>query len=206
MAFFRGKIFPNLFPLLFQAKKMSVVGTKDAQQLNPYSFGCSIMTHQLQHWSRVGFRGSFCVNFAHKVLETSFRVMTEYYTQASQTPSQLKMTVDMKLLTFQSWFLLCVSLVYRTCCYNCDLEPTLSVLPHQHNYWCSMHLGISKWTCIAGKTLYSIQLVIFWIGHELSKKLIYAVYKLCCFLFCATYHGLSFSNANIHVVLCEIIR
>ena len=47
--FFRGKIFPNLFPLLFQAKKMSVVGTKDAQQLNPYSFGCSIMTHQLQH-------------------------------------------------------------------------------------------------------------------------------------------------------------
>lgn len=201
MAFFRGKIFPNLFPLLFQAKKMSVVGTKDAQQLNPYSFGCSIMTHQLQHWSRVGFRGSFCVNFAHKVLETSFRDL-----ETSLRGHTLKMTVNMKLLTFQRWFPLCVSLVYRKCCCRCDLEPTLSVLPHQHNYWCSMHLGISKWTCIVGKTLYSIQLVIFWIGHELSKKLIYAVYKLCCFLFCATYHGLSFSNANVHVVLCEIIR
>jgi len=28
MAFFRGNIFPNLIPLLFQAKKMSVTGTK----------------------------------------------------------------------------------------------------------------------------------------------------------------------------------
>ena len=56
----------------------------------------------------------------------------------------LKMTVNMKLLTFQRWFPLCVSLVYRKCCCRCDLEPTLSVLPHKHNYWCSMHLAIPK--------------------------------------------------------------
>jgi len=35
MAFFRGNIFPNLIPLLFQAKKMSVTGTKDAQPQLP---------------------------------------------------------------------------------------------------------------------------------------------------------------------------